>query len=283
MTEYLPYLTLKLSRELYQKPPASLAPEERQRVEQVVSRQLKIEQRILSTPEAAQIVLPPSSVQQALAEIRGRYTSEEDYLADLERTGLDTNSLRAAIERDLTFDAVLDRVASLSVEVSDTDVELFYFMHRERFRRPENRSLRHILITINDGLPGNDRVSARRKIDVIRERLQKSPRRFAEQAIKHSECPTALSGGLLGKMKSGQLYPELDAVAATLAVGAVSEVVESPMGFHILYCESIEAASDVELAQVKEKIRTHLLDSRRRACQKAWISSLLKQDADLGA
>jgi len=283
MTEYLPYLTLKLSRELYQKPPASLAPEERQRVEQVVSRQLKIEQRILSTPEAAQIVLPPSSVQQALAEIRGRYTSEEDYLADLERTGLDTNSLRAAIERDLTFDAVLDRVASLSVEVSDTDVELFYFMHRERFRRPENRSLRHILITINDGLPGNDRVSARRKIDVIRERLQKSPRRFAEQAIKHSECPTALSGGLLGKMKSGQLYPELDAVAATLAVGAVSEVVESPMGFHILYCESIEAASDVELAQVKEKIRTHLLDSRHRACQKAWISSLLKPDADLGA
>ena len=168
MTEYLPYLTLKLSRELYQKPPASLAPEERQRVEQVVSRQLKIEQRILSTPEAAQIVLPPSSVQQALAEIRGRYTSEEDYLADLERTGLDTNNLRAAIERDLTFDAVLDRVASLSVEVSDTDVELFYFMHRERFRRPENRSLRHILITINDGLPGNDRVSSRSKIDIIR-------------------------------------------------------------------------------------------------------------------
>lgn len=277
-----PYLTLKLSRELYQKPPASLAPEERQRVDQVVSRQLKIEQRILATPEAAQIVLPASSVQQALAEIRGRYASEEDYLADLERTGLDTHSLRAAIERDLTFDAVLDRIASLSVEVSDTDVELFYFMHRDRFRRPENRSLRHILITINDSLPGNDRVSARSRIDAIRERLQKSPKRFAEQAMKHSECPTALSGGLLGKLKNGQLYPELDAVAATLAAGAISEVVESPMGFHILYCESVEAASDVELAKVKEKIRSHLLESRRRACQKAWISGLLKQDGEQG-
>ena len=54
------------------------------------------------------------------------------------------------------------------------------------------------------------------------------------------------------------------------------------MGFHILYCESVEAASDVELAKVKEKIRSHLLESRRRACQKAWISGLLKQDGEHG-
>jgi len=281
MTEYLPYLTLKLARELFQKPPGLLEPEERQRVEQVVSRQLKIEQRILSTPEAAQIVLPPSSLQQALAEIRGRYASEADYRADLEKTGLDPASLQAAIERDLTFDAVLDRVASLSVEVSETDVELFYFMHRERFRRPENRTLRHILVTINEGIPGNERVSARCKIDAIRERVGKSPRRFAEQALKHSECPTALNGGLLGRLKPGQLYPELDRAAATLAPGELSAVVESPMGFHILYCVSVEASGDLDLAEVKDKIHSHLLESRRRACQKAWISKLFKQDGDV--
>jgi peptidyl-prolyl cis-trans isomerase C len=279
MSEYLPYLTLKLARELYQKPPAKLEPDERQRVEQVVSRQLKIEQRILSTPEAAQIVLPPSSLQQALAEIRGRYANEEDYRADLDKSGLDPAGLQAAIERDLTFDAVLDRVASLSVDVSETDVEIFYFMHRERFRRPENRTMRHILVTINESVPGNDRVSARYKIDTIRERVLKSPKRFAEQALKHSECPTALNGGLLGKLKTGQLYPELDQVAATLAAGEISGIVESPMGFHILYCISVEAAGDMDLAQVKDRIRSHLLESRRRACQKAWIASLFKQEA----
>jgi len=274
MTDYLPYLRLKLAHELFQKPPAKLEADERQRVEQVVSRQLKIEQRILSAPEAAQIVLPPSSVQQALAEVRGRYATEDDYRADLERTGLDPSSLRVAIARDLTFDAVLDRVASQTVEVSETDIEIFYFMHRERFRRPENRTLRHILVTINEGVPGSDRVSARHKIDAIRERVIKSPKRFAEQALKHSECPTALSGGLLGKLKTGQLYPELDQVAATLDAGEISAVVESPMGFHVLYCVSVEVAGDLDLAKVKDKIRSHLFESRRRACQKAWIAGL---------
>ena len=277
MTEPHPYLTLKLAQELFQKVPGKLELEERQRVDQVVSRQLKIEKRILATPDAAQVVLPPSSLQQAVAEVRGRYSSEEDYIADLDKSGLDPASLQAAIERDLTFDAVLDRVASLSVEVSETDVEIFYFMHRERFRRPENRTLRHILVTINESLPGSDRVTARHKIDAIRERLLKSPKRFAEQALKHSECPTALNGGLLGKLKNGQLYPELDRVAATLTAGELSEVVESPMGFHVLHCVAVEAAGDLDLAKAKDNIRTHLFDSRRRACQKAWIAGLFKQ------
>ena len=183
-----------------------------------------------------------------------------------------------AIERDLTFDAVLDRVASLNVEVSETDVEIFYFMHRERFKRPENRTLRHILVTINEDLPGSDRVAARNRIDTIHSRLQKSPKRFAEQALKHSECPTAMNGGLLGKLKNGQLYPELDLVATTLAPGDLSEIVESPLGFHILQCVAIEASSELDLGKVKDKIRAHLFDSRRRACQKAWIASLFKPE-----
>lgn len=53
------------------------------------------------------------------------------------------------------------------------------------------------------------------------------------------------------------------------------------MSFHILYCE-VEAASDVDIAQVKENSHSHLLASRRRACRKAWISSLLKQDGEQG-
>ncbi len=77
------YLTLKLSQKLYRKPPESLAPDERQRVARVAARQLAIEQRILAAPEAAQVVLPLSSVDQGVAEIRARYADEEEYAADL--------------------------------------------------------------------------------------------------------------------------------------------------------------------------------------------------------
>lgn len=277
--EVHPYLTLKFAQELYHKPPASLEPVERQRIDNAVARQLKIEQRILATPEAAQVVLPASSIDQAFAEIRNRYETEDEFLADLERSNLDQESLRVSIEHDLKFDAVLDRVASRIVDVSETDIEIFYLMHRERFRRPENRTLRHILITINDVVHGSDRASARRKIDTIRTRLLKSPNRFSEQAMRHSECPTAMNGGLLGTIKRGQLYPELEKAAFMLGLGEMSRVIESPMGFHIMHCAAIESASEMPLANVREKIRTHLLDSRRQASQKEWIASLFRQDA----
>ena len=276
MSEAHPYLTLKLAQELFQKPPCDLEPTERQRVEKVVARQLKIEQRVLSTLEAAQVILPASSLDQAVAQIRGRYSNKKEYLADLDRSGLDPGRLSAAIERDLKVDAVLERVASRGDAVSETDVEIFYLLHRERFHRPENRTLRHILVTINASLPGSERSMARNKIDAIHTRLLKSPDRFAEQALKHSECPTAMNGGLLGTLKRDQLYAELEPVAFALAAGELSEVVESPMGFHILHCVAIEAACELPLASVRGKIRKHISESRRRATQKIWIAGLFK-------
>ncbi len=283
MSETHPYLTLKLAQQLFHKPPGNLDAAERQRVDHVVARQLKIEQRILATPEAAQVVLPASSLDQAVAEIRDRYPSQEKYLDDLEKSGLDPARLVAAIERDLRFDAVLDRVASQVCELSETDVEIFYLMQRERFRRPENRTLRHILVTINDSLPGSDRATARDKIDAIRTRLLKSPKRFSEQALKHSECPTAMNGGLLGTLRRGQLFAELEPAAFALPLGELSEIVESPLGFHIIHCVAIEDACELPLASVRQKIRTHLADSRRRAVQKAWIAGLFRQKPRLGS
>ncbi len=279
MSEVDSYLRLKLSQELYRKPPSMLEPVERQRVDSVAARQRSIEQRILSSAEAAQVVLPASSLSQALAEVRGRYGSDEEFLADIESSGLDHEGLMTAIERDLKFDAILDGVASRIADVSETDIEIFYLMHRDKFCRPENRTLRHVLVTINESLKGNDRASARRKIDNVRARLLKSPERFAELAMRYSECTTAMNGGLLGVVEKGQLFPELEKAAFALNVDELSRVVESPVGFHVIHCVAVESASEQPLAAVREKIRTHLIESRRRAAQKEWIATLFKQAA----
>ena len=279
MSEVDSYLRLKLSQELYRKPPSMLEPVERQRVVSVAARQRSIEQRILSSAEAAQVVLPASSLSQALAEVRGRYGSDEEFLADIESSGLDHEGLMAAIERDLKFDAILDGVASRIADVSETDIEIFYLMHRDKFCWPENRTLRHVLVTINESLKGNDRASARRKIDNVRARLLKSPERFAELAMRYSECTTAMNGGLLGVVEKGQLFPELEKAAFALNVDELSRVVESPVGFHVIHCVAVEFASEQPLAAVREKIRTHLIESRRRAAQKEWIATLFKQAA----
>lgn len=275
MTDF-PYLTLKLARELYAKAPDALDAAERQRVTKVAKRQQEIEQRILASANAALVVLPAASVEACVKDIRDRYQDEPEFEADLARAGLDLAELRAAIERDLKVEAVLEQVGAAVTPVSDTEVEIFYLQHHERFTRPETRTLRHILITINDQMPGSERAAARAKVEAIRARLVKDGSRFGEQALKHSECPTAMNGGLLGKVPRGKLYPEVETAAFALLPGEVSDIVESPIGFHVVLCDAIEAGSDVPLAEVAERVRDHLLSARRAAAQKAWIAGLFQ-------
>lgn len=271
------YLSLKLAARLFQKPLEALAADELRRVNAVAAKQREIEALILKTPEAASVMLPEPSILASLKEIRGRYASDEDYQADLDRIGLDAAALRQAVLRDMRVEAVLEKVGARAAAVSDTEAEIFWFMHKERFRRVETRVLRHILVTINEQLPGNERPAARARIDAIRDRLLKQSERFEEQALKHSECPTALNGGLLGAVPRGQLYAELEVAAFALAAGELSAVVESELGFHVLRCDAINAAGNLSLAEARPAILEHLGQQRRGTCQKSWINALRRQ------
>jgi parvulin-like peptidyl-prolyl isomerase len=60
-------------------------------------------------------------------------------------------------------------------------------------------------------------------------------RDFAELAKKYSDdANTSLNGGELGTFERGQLHPDLEQAAFALGIGQVSEITESPRGFHIL-------------------------------------------------
>ena len=273
------YLRLKVAQELYKKTPDRLDADEAHRLDAIVARQMLIEERILASPEAAALAPGAAALSRAVGEIRSRYASDDEFLADMARSGLDAAGLSRSLARDLQVEAVLERVGANVAGVSDTDVELYYLMHRDSFRRPETRSLRHILVTINDALAGSDRASAQARVAAISKRLLKTPKCFGEQAQRYSECPTALSGGKLGTLIRGQLYPELDAVAFELAPGGISPVVESPLGFHLLQCVAVEASCELTLAEVHEKIRERIAKSRRDAAIKGWISQLLRQPA----
>ncbi len=158
---------------------------------------------------------------------------------------------------------------------------LFYYMHKDKFSQPETRTARHILITINDEFAENARDAVLEKMAAIRKRVTAKPKRFAEQAMKHSECPTAMNGGLLGKLPKGQLYPELDAVLFNMNDGGISDVVESELGLHILYCEQIHPAGPVSFKEAEPRIREKLTKRRMRMCQKSWLSEL-KEKANQG-
>lgn len=270
------YLALKAAQKLYSKTTAALQPEEFERVQGVAQQQHDLETRVLSSPEARDAMVPPSTVIAAMQEIRGRYQSEAEFADDLARNGLDETNFAAALERELKVEAVMEKVGTRAESVSDMDVDLYYQYHPEQFRRPETRLVRHILITINDAIPENTHEAAGKRMAEIAVRLAKEPQRFEEQALKHSECPTALDGGKLGDLPRGKLFPELDRALFELKAGEVSGVLESELGFHILRCDAITEAGVLGYDLARQHIRKLLEQKRKRVCQQAWVKHLLE-------
>ena len=264
------YLELKLSWQLFQKAPETLSDPERNRLLEVAARQNTLEQRILASAEAATVVVPATTLAQRVAEVRQRYPSEDDFVHDLERSGLNEATLGEAVERDLRVESVLEKVASASEPVSAVDAEIYYRLHPDAFDRPEARQLRHILITYNND---KEKAKALAQLDQLRSTV-KNAQKFAEAALRHSQCPTALEGGKLGIVKRQQLYAELEPAAFALAAGEISAVLESPIGLHIIRCDEILPSGILSFAEVRQRIIERLTDKRRSEAQKAWIKAL---------
>ncbi len=274
---YQHYLEVRTSLFHFGKFPQALeSQEEKQKLESEVMKQEAINRSVQNSIEYSMMVVPEREVDQALNEIYDQLTEHTADDFRLEDFGLTHGQMREAVEFDLRVAAVLNYIAEQEPSISDTDAELFFRMHPERFVIPEKRGARHILITINDEYKENRRSEARSRMKGVLDALVDDPDKFEKLAKAHSECPTALEGGMLGTLTQGQLYPELEAVLFSLEEGEISDIVESELGFHILACDSIEPQSEIEFETVKEKIKTALRKRNQRAAQRRWLSDRSK-------
>jgi len=275
--ENLAYMTLKSVQARFDCEPASLTEGQKSEARSQAQRQYAIESAVLASSMAQDVHIPASTLEDAFSRIRQRYEEEADFIDGLERAGLGEAGLRRALLWELRVEAVMDRVAQSAKQVDPVDEELFYFNHLERFHVPERRKVRQILITINEQFAENQHDVALKRIRQVGELLKRHPRRFTQLAQKHSECPTAMNGGVLGEVPRGKLYPELDQVLFGLARGQISAPVRSPIGFHLLLCETISPAKRVRFAEARSGIHELLSTRLRRAKQREWIRSLFDE------
>lgn len=268
------YNLLRAALSLFKKTPAELAEDELKQAKIQALNEFKIESRVLNAPEAAAVIITEQELQQAYQEIRGRYQDEDAFLMDLKKNQLDKDSLMAALHRQCKVNTVLEFVARNAPDINDVEIGIYYHLHAEQFNRPERREVCHIFISINPDYPENTEEMALIRAEEISEKLQKKPHKFADLALKHSECPTALQGGVLGTVSRGTLYPEIDEVLFNLKSGQVSNVVKSEIGFHVVLCKSVQKPETLSLAKATPKIRQLMKERARRTCQRAWIASL---------
>lgn len=274
------YNLLRAALSLFKKSPNELAEAELSQAKTQALNEFKLESRVLNTPEAAAVIITDKELQQAYQEIRDRYIDDDAFFSDLEKNQLNKADLQAALHRQCKVNTVLELIASRAPAISEVDIGIYYHLHADQFNRPERREVCHIFISINPDYAENTFETALSRAQELAEKLHKKPHKFADLALRHSECPTALQGGVLGTVSRGTLYPELDVVLFNLKSGAVSDVVKSEIGFHVLLCRSIQKAETLSLAKATPKIRQLMKERARRTCQRAWLAGLATPESE---
>ncbi|WP_431067089.1 nitrogen fixation protein NifM [Methylotuvimicrobium sp.] len=272
-----PYTLLRSSLSLFRKPPADLEREQLKQAARQALNEYQIELRVLSSNEAAGVIITSEEVDAALLEVRSRFGSDEEFETALQLNGLDAERLRMAIYRECKVNTVLDKVSARAPKVSDVEIGIYYHTHPEKFNLPERRAVRHILITVNPDFAENGRDSALQRIRELQQKLWRKPHKFEDLALKYSECPTALQGGMLGVFAKGTLYPEIDEALFALKKNEIGGIVETEIGFHLVQCVEIHKAETLSLQKATPKIRQIMQERYRRNCQRSWLAGLSRE------
>ncbi len=269
------YTLLRAALNLFNKSPAELKDNELEQAKTQAFNEFAIEAKVLNSPEAAAVIISDQELERAFLEIRDRYEDEASFLSDLEKNQLNNESLFAALQRQCKVNTVMELISSRAPAINEIDIGIYYHLNGKQFNVPERREVSHIFISINPDYDENTYDMALSRIEELVDKSSKKPHKFADLALRHSECPTALQGGSLGIVPRGTLYPELDEVLFKLKSGQISGVVKSEIGFHLLLCKAIQKAETMSLAKATPKIRQLMNERARLNCQRAWIASLL--------
>lgn len=118
--------------------------------------------------------------------------------------------------------------------------------------QPEMIYASHILIPFQGAqqAPADamDREEARAELEIISDSISLGLITFADAAANHSSCPSSQQGGSLGAFPRGAMVPEFEEVAFALEPGEVSQVFETPYGFHIVLRQETVQVSHILIA-----------------------------------
>jgi peptidyl-prolyl cis-trans isomerase D len=155
-----------------------------------------------------------------------------------------------------------------TVSVQDGEVAEHYELHKaERFTEPEQVRARHILVQTAAGGGEEAKAAARAEAEKLLAQVRAGGD-FAALAREHSDDPgSAAKGGDLGRFARGVMTPEFETAAFALGVGEVSEIVETPFGFHVIKVEEHTPGGPRPLEAVRDEILTAL--RRERALELA--------------
>jgi peptidyl-prolyl cis-trans isomerase D len=144
------------------------------------------------------------------------------------------------------------------IKVTDEEAQKYYAENSAQFQGQEQRRASHILIGFGKGDAASKQAAHEKALSVLAE-VKKNPEKFAELAKKYSQdTGSAANGGDLGLFGHGMMVKPFEDAVFTMKPGAISDLVESEFGYHIIKLTEIQGAGQ-SFDEVKTNIRAELI------------------------
>lgn len=165
-------------------------------------------------------------------------------------------------KRAMAIDALLEEALKGKDEVSDEEALKYYQEDQDRFIEPREIKIRHIV------------VNSEAALKEVLTRLT-GGESFEKLASTYNVDRSREDGGNLGYIRRGQLAPsfaQFEETAFSLRKkGQISEVVKTPLGYHLIQLEDSRGTALRPFDQVKERIRVFLKVKKKQDAYLAYV------------
>jgi parvulin-like peptidyl-prolyl isomerase len=175
-----------------------------------------------------------------------------------------------SVRDQLTLLKVVDREVRSGVMVADPEMKRYYQEHRDRFALPEEYTLSQIFLKPRSA---DDVADLRAKAREIMSQL-KQGESFEDLALHYSDDPTGSRGGRLGLVRQGELLPAIERGVANLVPGGISDVIESPIGLHIVRLDDKKPKAFRPYEEVRQEIQALVFQQKSEDMFQAWLLDL---------
>ena len=204
---------------------------------------------------------------------KAKFKTDAEYENALKSAGLTPKTLEELLRKDIVINNLVVKEIAPKVTVSDADAKKFYDENIDKFKQPEQIKASHILCKVEPKASAEDKKKAREKAAALLKEV-KSGKDFAELAKTNSDCPSSKQGGDLGLFGKGQMVPAFESAAFALKPGAVSDVVETQFGYHIIKVTEKKDGGAAKFDDVKDRIQEYLKNMKTQKGVLDYIAKL---------
>ena len=236
-----------------------------------ILKQLINDKLILCEAKRLQIAVDEKEINEQIDFIKNDLKNKGvDFETLLNEQNLTLAELKEKYREQILVKKTIDRELRSRIDIQPSEVSNYYNTHIEDYTQPEQVAVYGILIKLE---------SVRTPLESLQlaadvRKIIDEGRDFNQAADEYSEGPNKEQGGDLGYAKRGELLKEIENVIFFLKTGEVSDVIETPIGYHIFKVYDRKEENVMLFEEARQKVTESLYQAKLQKQFEDWIEKL---------